>query len=103
MIRLIKSEVTPEYLQELKDRLHILHNHDDDNLTNTIRMGHVRIQGYCGDFPLENEFGRDLVFEYCRFVYNNQTEWFYQSFRPELITLQLELLEIEDDEVVTDG
>ena len=98
---MIKSEVTADYLEELKSALHVRHNHDDENLKNLIRRGHVRIQSYCGDFPLDNELGRDLVYEYVRFVYNNQGEWFYQSYHAELITLQLSLMEFP--EVKEDG
>lgn len=92
----LESEVTKEYVSELKARLHILHNHDDDNMKNLIKMGHARIQGYVGDFPLTLDFGRDLVFEYARFVYNNQTEWFYSSFHSELVSLTFNLMKTEE-------
>ena len=90
-----------QYLEEVKARLHILHNHDDENLIRLIKMGHEVVQGYTGNFPLSYDRGRDLVYEYVRFAYNNMTEWFYESFMARLLNLNVELTEVEDGETTS--
>ena len=85
-------------VKELKARLHILHDHDDENLERLIEEGHAEIQGYCGKFDLEtNTTGRKLVYEYVRFAYNGMTEHFYTSFLPDLIRFGFELWDGDED------
>lgn len=86
-------------LDELKDRLHITMNDDDNNLLELIRVGYQVIQMYCGEFDIiENNFGKNLVFEYCRFARNGVTEHFYDSYVQDLVVLGFELSDLGDDE-----
>ena len=79
-------------LSELKDRLHILHDHDDKNLTSLLDQAHSQIQAYCGEFdPYEDKQGKELMFEYVRFVYNGATEHFYGRFLPLLSNFRHQL------------
>ena len=72
------------YLQELKRRLHILHDDDDDNLRSLIEIAHAKVKHWCGDFDLTDPVGRDLVFEQVRFIYHGKTELFYTLFASDL-------------------
>lgn len=57
---------------------------DKDNILNLLKRGHHVIMSHCGVFDLENEVGRDLVFDYVRFAYNGYREHFFSSFEYEL-------------------
>lgn len=94
---MIYEDVPLEVIDEAKKRLHILHSRDDENLRYLLSNAHVTIQAWCGEFSFDLQQGRELIYEYVRFAYNNQTEWFYSSFHPQLVTLSMELLEVEED------
>lgn len=79
-------------LAELKDRLHILNNRDDENLRALLKQAHGQIQAYCGEFdPLVEEQGKELMFEYVRFAWNGATEHFYSRFLPVLSNFKHQL------------
>ena len=83
-----------QYLNELKQRLHILNDDDDENLTNLINIAHARIQSWCGQFELINLVGKDLVFEYVRFTYNGKSEYFYNCFLHDLSAFGFSLMKV---------
>lgn len=98
-MRELEKELERSLLDELKDRLHITMNDDDDNLLELIRVGYQVIQMYCGEFDIiENGFGKNLVFEYCRFARNGVAEHFYDSYVQDLVVLGFELSDLGDDE-----
>lgn len=85
------------YLEQLKLRLKILHDDDDENLKNLIEIAHAKIQSWCGQFTLDNLVGRDLVFDYVRFAYNGKSEYFYNCFSGELSSFGFSLMKVGDD------
>lgn len=98
-MRELEKEFERSLLDELKNRLHITMNDDDNNLLELIRVGYQVIQMYCGEFDIiENNFGKNLVFEYCRFARNGVTEHFYDSYVQDLVVLGFELSDLGDDE-----
>lgn len=98
-MRELEKEFERSLLDELKNRLHITMNDDDNNLLELIRVGYQVIQMYCGEFDIiENNFGKNLVFEYCRFARNGVTEHFYDSYVQDLVVLGFELSDLGEDE-----
>lgn len=98
-MRELGKEFERSLLDELKDRLHITMNDDDNNLLELIRVGYQVIQMYCGEFDIiKNGFGKNLVFEYCRFARNGVAEHFYDSYVQDLVVLGFELSDLGDDE-----
>lgn len=94
----IDDLVLDDLLEELKNRLHITTNDDDENLTSLIKTGYGLIIRYCGDFDIDkNIFGKNLVFEYCRFARNGVAEHFYSSYMQDLVTLGFELMDVGDE------
>ena len=85
------------YLQEIKDILHILHDRDDNRLISALERGHRAIEGFCGEFPMTNVRGRTLVYDWVRFSFHGQSEYFYDSFKPELNMFGFELYNPESD------
>ena len=98
-MRDLEKEFERSLLDELKNRLHITMNDDDNNLLELIRVGYQVIQMYCGEFDIiENNFGKNLVFEYCRFGRNGVAEHFYDSYVQDLVVLGFELSDLGEDE-----
>lgn len=85
------------YLEEIKEKLHISPDENDDNLKREIEFAHAEIQGRTGIFPLTNKRGRGLVYEYVRFLYNGQGEYFNTAYASSLSSFSWELYEVEDD------
>ncbi len=78
-------------LQEIKDYLKITWDDEDPDIQNMIGRGKKRLEGLAGatlDFVEEGP-ARELLFEYCRYAYNNALEYFEENFRKEIIRLQL--------------
>lgn len=98
-MRTIEKEFERSLLDELKDRLHITMDDDDNNLLELIKVGYQVVQMYVGEFDIiENGFGKNLVFEYCRFARNGVAEHFYNSYLQDLVVLGFELSELGEDE-----
>jgi hypothetical protein len=95
--------ISDETLQEFKERLHISHSSEDDNLIRLLSFSVADLTAKCGDFDLEtNEKAKELVFERTRYVYNDALEFFDENFLS-LITslgLSIALQEVEIDETV---
>lgn len=92
-----------ELLEAFKERMHISHAMEDANLLRILKGSHRALEGMCGEFdPQENEWGRELVFERSRYVYNDSVEFFQKNFLSDLHSFSLSLLPNEPavDEVV---
>ena len=85
-----------ELLDAFKERMHITHGMEDANLLRILKGSHRALTSMCGDFdPLENEWGRELVFERSRYVYNDSVEFFQDNFISDLHGFSLSLLPME--------
>ena len=78
-------------LQEVKAYLKITWGDEDAHLQNIITRGKGRLNELAG---AELDFGtpglaQDLLLDYCRYSYNNASEYFEENFREEILRLQL--------------
>lgn len=91
-------EITPEILQEFKDRMH-LDDEEDRNLHRMLRASHDDLVRICGNYGLDDEVFKELVFERSRYVYNDALEYFHANFLTQINNLMLgKALEGEPDE-----
>ncbi|MNJ40245.1 hypothetical protein D3C77_351350 [compost metagenome] len=80
--------ITPEILQEFKDRMHL----DDDengNLLRILKASHADLTKICGDYDIADERFKELVFERSRYAYNDALEYFYNNFLTQINNLNL--------------
>ncbi len=90
--------ITDEIIKEFKDRMHISHSSEDDNLKRLLSFSVAYIKEKCGNFDInENERAKELVFERTRYLYNDAVEFFEDNFLSDIISLGIVLA--EDDTV----
>ena len=78
-------------LQEIKDYLKITWNDEDVTIQGSIDRGQSNLNELVGaelDFLTEGQ-ARSLLFNYCRYDYNNAVEYFEENFQREILRLQL--------------
>jgi len=78
-------------LEELKKHLRITWNEEDLELTSMLERGEKylnRIIGIELDYT-QDDLPKSLLFDYCRYSYNNSIEYFTQNFHDEILYLQL--------------
>lgn len=78
-------------LSRVKDYLKITWIDDDELIVNFISRGQAVLNGLAGaglDFQ-EEGLARSLLFDYCRYAYNNATEYFEENYQREIMRLQL--------------
>lgn len=97
--------VTDELLQTFKERMHIFHNGEDDNLKRLLSFSIAYVKEKCGDFTVNGESKIDkrateLVIERTRYAYNDVLEYFEDNFLSEIISLSLEIAKIEGEDNV---
>lgn len=91
--------ITDELLKQFKDRMHIFHKGEDDNLKELLSFSIAFVESKIGDFDIDdNEKARELVFERTRYAYNDAVEYFEDNFLSEIISLSLEMAGDEDVE-----
>lgn len=84
--------ISDELLNEFKERLHITHNSEDDNLKRLISFSIVDLQAKTGNFDVEtNEQAKELVFERARYAYNDALEYFETNFISQITALGVSL------------
>jgi hypothetical protein len=77
--------------QELKDYLKITWDNEDSYLQSIITKGEEYLKDLTGtglDFEKEGQ-AKSLLFDYCRYYYNNAIEYFEGNFQQEILRLQL--------------
>jgi len=85
--------ITPDILKEFKERMHISHSAEDENLKRLLQHSLADIQAKCGAFDISTHSrGRELVMERTRYVYNDALEYFDKNFLSQLISLGFDLL-----------
>lgn len=90
----------PGDLIDLKEYLHILSDDDDSNLERMMKTAHTTLKRWCGLFDLENEEGKQLTFDYVRYMHAGASEHFYPNFQSQIISFGFSLMEVPvDDEV----
>lgn len=86
-------------LEELKKRLKITWNDEDLEISRSINAGKEYLENIAGttlDFE-GSSFNMALLFEYCRYDYNNAIEYFEMNFQRQLTQLQIQSVVQEDD------
>ena len=80
-------------LQAVKDYLKITWDDEDGSLQTIIERGKTYLNDLVGaelDFDVAGP-PRSLLLDYCRYVYNNASEYFEENFASELLRLQLQM------------
>ncbi|HPL30237.1 MAG TPA: head-tail connector protein [Anaerolineae bacterium] len=93
-------------LQVVKDYLKITWNDEDAHIQGIIDRGQAYLNDLTGaelDFEADGP-PKTLLLDYCRYVYNNASEYFEENFARELLRLQLQegikaMPEVVPDEV----
>ena len=78
-------------LEEVKDHLQITWDDEDSRIEDIIKRGKANLEGLAGvelDFVTPGQ-ARTLLFEYCRYDYNNAADLFEENFQRQLLRLQL--------------
>lgn len=78
-------------LQKVKAYLKITWDDEDTAITDLITRGKKKLEELAGaelDFDTEG-LARSLLFDYCRYAYNNASEYFEENFQKEILRLQL--------------
>lgn len=93
-------------LQAVKDYLKVTWNDEDAHIQGIINRGQAYLNDLTGaelDFEADGP-PKTLLLDYCRYVYNNASEYFEENFARELLRLQLQegikaMPEVVPDEV----
>ena len=80
--------ITPEILEEFKERMHF-GDFEDDNLIRILKSSYEDLKESCGDYDLTDETFKELVFERSRYVYNDALEYFEENFLTRINTLAM--------------
>lgn len=78
-------------LEDLKEHLKITWDDEDKKLNKLIQRGKDYLNDLAGvelDFESETSV-KSLLLDYCRYSYNNATEYFEENFKRDLLRLQL--------------
>jgi len=78
-------------LQELKRKLKITWDDEDVDIQDMIDLGKSNLNELVGvelDYEANSQ-ARSLLFNYCRYDYNNAVEYFEENFQKEILRLQL--------------
>lgn len=90
--------VTLELIKEFKERMHISHSSEDDNLKRLLSFSIVDLLDKCGQFELDkDERAKELVFERTRYAYNDALEYFNDNFLNQINSLGLSIALREGD------
>lgn len=94
-------DISDDLLKQFKDKLHILHDDEDDNLKRLLSFSYEILCEKCGFFDINNnEQGKSLVFERARYEYNDKLEYFDTNFLGEMSSL---LIRIEKERYKQNG
>jgi hypothetical protein len=93
-------------LQAVKDYLKVTWNDEDAHIQGIINRGQAYLNDLTGaelDYETDGQ-PKALLLDYCRYVYNNASEYFEENFARELLRLQLQegikaMPEVVPDEV----
>ena len=83
----------PDLLQQLKAYLKITWDDEDEALAGMIERAKAYLNDLTGvELDFEKEAPpKSLLLDYCRYVYNNASEYFEENFASELLRLQLQM------------
>ncbi len=87
-------------LNTFKERMHISHSIEDDNLKHMLRQSIAYVEDTCGLFEVEAQTNLDyraveLVLERARYTYNEALEYFEDNFLSEVFALGIEMSDVD--------
>lgn len=85
-------------IEQIKDYLRITGTDEDAILNGIVVRGKANLNGLTGvslDFDTDG-LARNLLFDYCRYAYQNATEYFEENFSKEILRLQLQSAVIDN-------
>ncbi|MFJ7932310.1 phage gp6-like head-tail connector protein [Peribacillus sp. NPDC096448] len=90
-------DISTNLLEEFKERMHISHTSEDDNLKRLLSFSISAIKSSCGEFDINGEKDTDqrakeLIFERTRYAYNDALEYFDDNFLSQITSLGLSLI-----------
>ncbi len=93
-------------LQAVKDYLKVTWNDEDAHIQGIINRGQAYLNDLTGaelDYETDGP-PKALLLDYCRYVYNNASEYFEANYRRELLRLQLQVgvAELPAEDVIPD-
>lgn len=88
--------ITDETLKEFKERMH-LGDFEDDNLSRILKSSYEDLKETCGNYTIDDETFKELVFERSRYVYNDALEYFEENFLTRINTLSMRKVLKESD------
>lgn len=94
-------DISTNLLDEFKERMHISHSSEDDNLKRLLSFSISAIKSSCGEFDINGEKDTDqrakeLIFERTRYAYNDALEYFDDNFLSQITSLGLSLIPESD-------
>lgn len=72
-------------LKEFKDRMHIFHDSEDDNLKRMLKASQNAITRMTGVNDMNNEEYKELILERSRYAYNDSLEFFEENFISQIL------------------
>lgn len=85
-------------LTEFKSRMSIYHSSEDAELKNMLQASYDAVNRMTGVSDITNGQFKELVIERTRYVYNDQVEFFEDSFLSTIIGLSLQAYGEGDDD-----
>ncbi|MGQ9412203.1 phage head-tail connector protein [Streptococcus pluranimalium] len=84
-------------LKTFKERMRIFHDAEDDNLSFILQSSQEALDGLLGISLISTRSGKELIIERSRFVYNDNLELFYESYKNEIARIALETYVPEEE------
>lgn len=79
-----------DLLVEFKERMHISHNSEDDNLIRILKASESYMKSKGIDVSEGNEQAKELTIERSRYVYNDAVEFFEDNFLSQILSLSFD-------------
>lgn len=79
-----------DLLVEFKERMHISHNVEDDNLIRILKASESYMKSKGIDVSEGNEQAKELTIERSRYVYNDAVEFFEDNFLSQILSLSFD-------------
>lgn len=85
----------PDVVKQLKARMRISHDSEDEYLDSLITASFAYLKRRCGDFSIddfdENYVGKELVIERAKYTYEGNLEYFDENYQMMIHALSFDL------------
>lgn len=94
----------PDVVKQLKARMRISHDSEDEYLDSLITASFAYLKRRCGDFSIEdideNYIGKELVLERAKYTYEGNLEYFDENYQMMIHALSFDLGVEADEETL---